>query len=230
MARALALAERARQHDQQAPSQEPQRERTAGDLTATSVSRSRIPRLYLSASWQKVRDADVRGWTIGMQARTRRVGEDSPPNWRMLGHGLLILGPVGTGKSSAAALCGIEALLVERTVLWSYVPDLIDALSSGPRDRKRVIGEQSRADLLIWDDFGVRDMADWEVGYLDQIVEARYRARKPMIVTTNWTAQDLRNDGRIQRMVDRWRERVCSTAILLGGESMRGNGEEDGVR
>lgn len=233
VARALALAEQARQRDQQAPSPGSQVASTGGDtgVPVTGLRRSGIPRLYLAADWRKVRDGGVQQWSLGVAARTQRRSDPTPPNWSLLGHGLLILGPVGTGKSSAAALCGLAGLRADRSAKWTYVPDLIDLLSAGNKERREEIKHQSVVDLLIWDDFGVRDMADWEIGYLDQIVEARYRSRKPMIVTSNWTAGDLRNDVRLSRLVDRWRERVCSNVVILAGESMRGLGnEKDGIQ
>lgn len=124
----------------------------------------------------------------------------------------------------------MEAMSIGKSVQWSYVPDLIDRLGSSPKERRQVVTQQSSVDLLVWDDLGVRDMAEWEIGYLDQIVEARYKRRKPMIVTSNWTAADLRNDARLSRMVDRWRERVCSNVVMLTGDSMRGEGSQEGTR
>lgn len=177
-----------------------------------------------------MRDVGVREWTVGLSARLQSRADTTPPNWRLLGHGLLILGPIGTGKSSAAGLCSMEAMAIGKSVQWSYVPDLIDRLGSSPKDRRHEVNNQSGVDLLVWDDLGVRDMAEWEIGFLDQIVEARYKRRKPMIVTSNWTAADLRNDGRMSRMVDRWRERVCSDVVMLTGDSMRGHGNEEGIR
>lgn len=141
----------------------------------------------------------------------------------LAGHGLLIMGPVGTGKSSAAALACRAAALAERDVLWAYVPEMVSRMSTGPRERADIIRAQSGVDLLVWDDFGVTDLADWEVGYLDQIVEARYRNRKPMVVTTNWTPNDLRGDARLARLVDRLGERTASQAVVLSGTSMRTN-------
>lgn len=230
MARALAMAERARQHAQQAPSQSPQQGSSGGDISTTLLYRSRVPQVYRSAEWGKVRSPAVREWTVGLAARTQRRSDPVPPNWNLLGHGMLILGPIGTGKSSAAGLCSMEAMRLGKSVRWSYVPDLVDRLMSSPRERREEIQHQSIVDLLVWDDVGVRDMAEWEIGYLDQIVEARYKKRKPMIVTSNWAASDLRGDPRLARMVDRWRERVCSNVVILGGESMRGSGTNGGVR
>ena len=139
----------------------------------------------------------------------------------LVGHGLLIVGPVGTGKSSAAALLCQAAAEIGRKVRWSYVPDLLDGLGSSAKERAQEIRWQEMADLVVWDDFGVRDMADWEIGHLDQIVENRYRSRRPMVVTTNLRPEDLREDERLVRMMDRFRERVCSMGCVLGGTSMR---------
>lgn len=183
----------------------------------------RVPELYRSAEWDKVRSPAVREWTLTLTSRVKRAqAQVQDPNWALLGHGLLVTGPVGTGKSSAAALVCTEAARRERTIRWSYVPDLCDAIAQNAAERQKEIRLQANIDLLVWDDFGTRDLADWEVGYLDQIVEARYRARKPMVVTSNWTTADLRTDVRLARMVDRWRERVCSNFVVLTGESMRG--------
>lgn len=183
-----------------------------------------MPDLYRVAVWDKVRSPLVREWTLALATRAMRRSEQvagTTLQWHLIGHGLLLLGPTGTGKSCAAALCAREAAKVGRTLCWAYVPDLCDALTSTPRERSAEIRRQESVDLLVWDDFGVRDLADWEIGYLDQIVEARYRARKPMIVTTNWDPARLREDPRIQRMVDRWRERTTSHVVVLGGASMR---------
>lgn len=180
-----------------------------------------VPEVYRQAQWTTVRSPAVGIWARDLTARTKKRSEPGTENWGLLGHGLLILGPTGTGKSSAAALVCRAAVVAERTCRWTYVPDLIDRMAAGPKERLHEIRMQSAVDLLVWDDLGVRDMADWEIGYLDQIVEARYRARKPMVVTSNWTADDIKTDPRMTRLVDRWRERTASTAVILSGESMR---------
>ena len=185
-----------------------------------------MPDLYRDAVWDKVRSPAIREWTLGLAARTlrRTAAEPERPNWALLGHGLLILGPVGTGKSSAAALVCREAARLGKSVQFSYVPDLCDRLTVNAKIRSEETRRQELVDLLVWDDFGVRDLADWEIGFLDQIVENRYRSRRPMVVTTNLLPADLRADDRLQRTVDRWRERSASQMATLGGESMRGGG------
>lgn len=179
-----------------------------------------MPDVYRDAEWSNVRHPAVREWSLGLTGRVGGVAAGTT-NWGLLGHGLLILGPTGTGKSSAAALCCRASVEAGLTTRWTYVPDLVDRLSAGPKERLHEVAMQSAVNVLVWDDWGVRDLADWEIGYLDQIVEARYRSRKPMVVTTNWTPEDLRTDRRMARLVDRWRERTASQAVILSGESMR---------
>lgn len=185
-----------------------------------------VPSVYLAGRWDKVRSPAVEQWARGIEQRVPgKVESDTPVDLEVLGHGLFIFGPVGTGKSTAAALCCKVAAYYDRTVRWSYVPDLVDALTVNAKSRDAEIRRQEGVDLLVWDDLGVRDFADWEISFLDQIVENRYRRRRPMLVTTNWTPEDLAADDRMARMVDRWRDRVASQRAVLAGESMRRSGK-----
>jgi hypothetical protein len=220
--RALAVAERLqRQGPQQTSPTTPAPGSPAGDEYVARVLRAgRVPEPYADGVWDRVRNPAVREWTLGMDAR---LGGSPTPNFKLLGVGMLIVGPIGTGKSTAAALCCSEAARLRYRPVWSYVPDLADALHGNPTDRADLIRQQVAADLLVFDDFGVRDLADWEIGFLDQIVEGRYRRRRPMIVTSNWTPADLVKDERIARLADRWRERVAANVVVLAGESMRGS-------
>jgi DNA replication protein DnaC len=174
------------------------------------LARSNVPEKYRQVSWERCRaDAPLREYARSIGDRLTR------------GDGLLIFGPVGTGKSSAAGLLCQAALRQGWSCRWEYVPTLRDYLAT--RDEKlAALRKNEAADLLVWDDFGVGGLADWEVGWLDQIVESRYSRRRSMIVTTNLTRADLQGDPLLARIVDRWRERT--QAVTISGESMRGHG------
>lgn len=184
-----------------------------------------MPQLYTEGDWARVRSELVQRWAHGVEARTRRRSDPGTVNWSLIGRGALLVGPRGTGKSTAAGLLCRAAVTAGRTVQWSYLPDLADSLAGKPAERAQVVRHQVAVDLLVWDDFGVRDLADWEIGFLDQIVEGRYRAYRPMIVTSNLTPTMLAADQRIGRLVDRWQERTAASLIVLGGASMRANGK-----
>lgn len=167
-----------------------------------------VPPEYRKPTWDRCRVADsVRAFTSDMAARVDR------------GQGALIFGPAGTGKSSTAALVVQETVKIpDSKVVWSYVPDLCDRLLP-TRDRQHVRAMQVAPDLLVWDDFGVRPFSDWEIGLLDQIVEARYRMRRSIVVTTNMPVATLKENQAFARMVDRWRQR--NDAWVISGASQR---------
>lgn len=215
-----------RQREGNSSEQSPAQNSQAGNQQVLRELRTaKVPDLYSEAVWGMVRSPAVKDWVVGVDARTQRLSERGPTNYNLLGHGMLIMGPTGTGKSSAAALCARDTVAAGRTIAWRYVPDLLDTMTAGAKERTPEIRRLSYVDVLFLDDFGVREIADWEVGYLDQIMEARYRNRKPVVVTTNLTPRDLMADQRLERMVDRWRERTASQMVILPGESMRNVGK-----
>jgi len=193
----------------------------------SSLRRGGVPQMYAGARWSHVRSPAVQNWSLTIKERTYRRSQEGTRQPKFVGRGVLILGPVGTGKSSAAALLCRATVEAGRSVVWQYVPDLVDQLMDKAMKRQEIIARASNVDLLVWDDFGVRDMADWELGYLDQIVERRYREFRPMVVTSNLSSQDLVGDSRLDRIVDRWRQRTASERIILSGASMRGEFDGD---
>lgn len=166
-----------------------------------------MPEKYAAAVWAKCRIRDaLRAYVDNLEENVEQ------------GAGLLLLGSVGTGKSSAAALVCQEAIRKGIGLRWWYTPDVIPRMS----DRQHgeyVVRKQIETPLLIWDDFGVQGFRDWQLGLLDRVVEGRYRRNRPMIITTNLTRKSL-EDPSLARMNDRWSERRFVATIA--GESMRG--------
>lgn len=130
----------------------------------------------------------------------------------------MLIGPVGTGKSSAAGLLVKAAIMGGLSARWSYVPDMLGRMGDW-KHREHWVQEECRPHLVVWDDFNVTKMSAVDIGNLDRVVENRYRRRMSMIVTTNMTADGLRSFEEGARMVDRWRERM--TMFQIRGESMR---------
>lgn len=128
------------------------------------------------------------------------------------GRGLVISGPPGTGKSSVAALIAREVVEAgldpdarhPESVRWEYVPTMLDELTRG--QKLAVEERQQRRSLVVWDDFGVDQLADWQIPQLDRVVEHCYRARRSMIITTNADPSTIMNDPSLARITDRWRQ------------------------
>jgi len=99
-------------------------------------------------------------------------------------------------------------------------------------------------DLLVLDDLGAEKVTDWVQDVLFRIVDGRYRAVRPILVTTNLAPNDLpRTIG--ERITDRLLEitvpveikatsyrmelakaRAQKLRVIRGG--LDGNGREDG--
>ncbi len=166
-----------------------------------------VPTAYRAPKWDLCQKRDVlKAWCSGI---TQKMA------W---GKGLVFLGDMGTGKSFAASLIAHEAIRAHKHVRWTYAPQLLNLLQD-KSTRLRTLNQQIGADLVVWDDFGVRDPADWEVEMLDEIVEGRHAARRSLVVTSNWTRERFDQDQRLGRMMDRWRERQA--LVYFVGKSQR---------
>ena len=76
-------------------------------------------------------------------------------------------------------------------------------------------------DLLILDDLGAERGTEYALEQVFAVIDARYRSRKPLIVTTNLTLNALKHPDDLAhaRIYDRILE-ICAP-ILFGGENLR---------
>lgn len=145
------------------------------------------------------------------------------PRFEREGLGLLLMGGVGTGKTFAAA-CIANALLDQgvsvRMANIVAVCGCLGGLYGAQRDA--CIESLQRVRLLILDDFGAERSSDFVQEQIYNVVEARYRSGKPLVVTSNLTPAQLRGGGgdiRFTRVYDRLKE-MCHP-VELSGDSRR---------
>jgi DNA replication protein DnaC len=60
-------------------------------------------------------------------------------------------------------------------------------------DRNRFIESFNQYSLLIIDDLGIERNSEFALEQVFNIIDSRYRSRKPLIVTTNLTLDELEN-------------------------------------
>ena len=87
-----------------------------------------------------------------------------------------------------------------------------------------VLNYVKNCDLLIIDDLGVEKISDWVRDKVFTLIDTRYRAEKPLIITTNLDLRGKDEKTAIEarfgiRVADRIDEMCYST--LISGESKR---------
>jgi DNA replication protein DnaC len=124
----------------------------------------------------------------------------SPEGW------LIFQGINGCGKTHLAAAIANSRRTQGKPVYFVVVPDLLDHLrSTFSPDSKISYDEFSEklkeTPLLILDDFGEQSATPWAQEKLYQLINYRYNARLPMVVTTCLSLEEI--ETRISsRMVD----------------------------
>ena len=149
----------------------------------------------------------------------------------MLAHnaGLIFYGSPGTGKTFAAS-CIANALMERRVpVLVTSIVRLTANMFGD--DLNELLFRMNTARLLVLDDFGAERNTEFKAEQIFTVIDARYAAKKPMIITTNLTDFKTETDVRRKRVYDRIFE-VC-TPIKMDGESKRraeGQKKRDSIR
>jgi len=143
---------------------------------------------------------------------------------------LVIAGATGRGKTRLAAAVGNFCREAGTPVLFLIVPDLLDRLraSFNPQDSKAFdeVFEQVRtAPLLILDDLGSHSGTPWAEEKLFQLINYRYNACLPTVITTNLAVSGLE-----PRLASRLTDPQVSTILLMGPFDFWGKGQEAPAR
>lgn len=109
---------------------------------------------------------------------------------------LVLLGPSGSGKTHLAAAIANARIATGEPVIFQVVPDLLDYLRATFHPASEVTYDESfervrNAPLLILDDLGTQSATPWAQEKLFQILNHRYNAQLPLVITTNHRLADL---------------------------------------
>lgn len=134
--------------------------------------------------------------------------------------GLLLYGPVGTGKSFTAACIGNYLLNNAKPVIMTSFVKILQDIWENDREAEYITILNS-ASLLIVEDLGTERETDYALEKVYNIIDSRVRANKPMIITSNLELNDMMEceDIRKKRIYDRILE--CCYPMYVGGKSFR---------
>jgi len=114
-------------------------------------------------------------------------------NWPTMyanNHGLLMHGAAGNGKTFFSFAIANQLYQQGVAVMAISVSRILDIIrdsynNHGDYGEQEIMRTISEASLLILDDLGVEYKTAWAYEKLYTIIDTRYRAKKPTIITTN---------------------------------------------
>lgn len=126
--------------------------------------------------------------------------------------GLVLYGDCGTGKSFHAACIANGVIEGGHSCLVTDIKQVVNLMESSFENRLKNLAHVLEPDLLILEDLGAQRSTEYVMEHVYDVVDGRYKAGKPMVITTNF---DYRN--RILRPApdDPWR-RVFDRIVECG--------------
>lgn len=161
-------------------------------------------------------DEKMRNWTFANDDNANPVLTKAMlnyvanfPDLKAQGKGLLLYGSVGSGKTFAA--CEVANALIDKgyPVLVTNFIKIVNILQENFSGRQTYIDSLNKFSLLVIDDLDVERDSDYMLENVYSVIDARYRAGLPMIITTNLTGAKLKNPDNIgkERIYSRLLER-----------------------
>lgn len=138
------------------------------------------------------------------------------------GKGLLFYGTVGTGKTFMAS-CIANALIDQgKSCLVTNFARITNELQAHFNDRQEYYDTLNRYDLLVIDDLAAERDTEYMGEVIMNVIDSRYRVKKPLIITTNLSGQDLNSPSGIRksRVYSRLLE-MCLTYEVKGKDRRR---------
>lgn len=148
----------------------------------------------------------------GRQSETMMLVKDYADNFdnrSKNGRGLLLFGSTGQGKTFAAECVANKLFDEGRNVIMRSLSQVVLEIQGAGFDSEEYVDRLASCSLLILDDLGTERMTEFAQTSVFAVIDARYSARKPMVITTNLTGEELSqtDDLNRQRLFGRILER-----------------------
>lgn len=142
--------------------------------------------------------------------------------------GLILMGPVGTGKSFMAG-CIANALIDQgERVMMTNFSRIFNELTNYQADKNQIVQNLVDYPLLIIDDLGIERHSEFALEQVYNIIDSRYCKMKPLIITTNLSLADMKRKGMdvaYERIYSRILE-MCSPVSCCGEDKREAEGRE----
>lgn len=151
-------------------------------------------------------DVEMQNWTFdsddGTNEQISQAARKYVENFdemKKRGQGLLLFGEVGTGKTFISA-CIANALIDKGyPCLVTNFARLVNTLSGMFDGKQNYIDNLNNFDLLVIDDLASERDTEYMGEIVQNIIDSRYRAGLPLIITTNLTSDELKRPAEIRK-------------------------------
>ena len=200
---------------------QPVKEREAAEKRRSTLKR------WNDLKRQGFTDKTMQNWTFEHDNGRNPQTENAPDlcgRWEQIkaeNIGCLFWGSVGTGKSYLCRVYCNALMEQEVPVCMTNFAAILNDLAASFAGRNEYISRLCSFPLLIIDDFGMERGTEYGLEQVYNVIDSRYRSRKPLIVTTNLTLEELQHpeDTAHARIYDRLLE-MCSP-LCFTGENLR---------
>lgn len=151
-------------------------------------------------------DAEMAHWTFanddGADAKISSIAHKYVDNFvemKKRGKGLLLYGTVGSGKTYIAACIANELINRGRPCLVTNFARITNTLQGMFEGKQRYLDDLNRLDLLVIDDLSAERDTSFMNEMVFNVIDARYRSGKPLIVTSNLTSEELMRPNNIDK-------------------------------
>jgi DNA replication protein DnaC len=201
------------------------------ELIAQQLAAARIPKQFARA---ELSTFEGRGSNLKLEAY--RLATRFVTDFPVVDQGLLFYGPHGVGNThlaigilkDAIRTKGARGYFFETRDLLRLVRDTYNAKVE--EREANVLKPVLEADLLVLDDLGAEKTSEWVQETLGLVINTRYNAQRPTIVTTNLSDNLDDDDPRsfVAQIGSRTRSRLKEMCkwVEIGGVDVRGVGVE----
>ena len=145
------------------------------------------------------------------------------------GTGIIFYGPYGVGKTHLACSIANELIKMQKSVIFGSTIKLFGIIKKSynneiEENESKIISEFINCDVLIVDDLGKENPSEWVLEKLYYIINERYEHNKPIIVTTNFSENQLidiftvgKNRSSIEAIMSRLNE-ICLTVKIFDND------------
>jgi DNA replication protein DnaC len=150
-----------------------------------------LGRRVRQAAFREPKTLEDFDWSFNTSIKKKQIFDLAACRFIRESRDLLLIGPPGTGKSHLCQAIGYQAIKAGYTVLYRSIFDVVREFlhDEAVAGEEKVLSRYLKPDLLIVDDFGMKQLPKRSGEYLFEIIMRRYETRST-VMTSNRPLED----------------------------------------